>query len=52
MVQDDDNNDDANMNEDQENPPVMYLDPTSAHGEIAGVPPPENSVELLGVAPQ
>ena len=38
---DTDNDDDnSNTDEDPDNPPGIDLEPTSARGEIAGVPPP------------
>ena len=37
---------DRNINEDLDNLPGIYIDPTAACGEISGVPPPENLVEI------
>ena len=43
--------DNSNTDEDPDDPPGLALDPTSDRGEISGVPPPENPVELPGVEP-
>ena len=44
-------NNNANTDEDQDNPPGIFLEPAASRGEIAGVPPTENPLELPEVDP-
>ena len=46
----DNDDDDSNTNEYPDNPPGISLEPSAARSEISIVPP-ENPVELPGVAP-